>query len=234
MNKLKNVLLGLSVIAVMAGWPAGVAAAKQASSPKVEYYPHQQVAAAFAKGTTLTQGRSGHAIYQVMTARRDRPGEVEVHKLDTDIYYVVKGTATFVMQSTRRRMRPGASRFRVARHIILARRTSSSSLTVCPTGLRPCSLPFTIWSSKFDSFSDRFGKSWISEAGRIGEPFGSILTGPCGRLPVTVLSAGRAEVPLTRRYRAGAVCLPFRKRSRKACEAHAGNNLIASKSAIHR
>jgi len=96
MNKLKNVLLGLSVIAVLMGWPAGVIAAKQASSPKVEYYPHEQVAAAFAKGTTLAQGSSGRAIYQVMTARRDRSGEVEVHRLDTDIVYVLKGTATFV------------------------------------------------------------------------------------------------------------------------------------------
>jgi len=100
MNKLKNVLLGLSVIAVLMGWPAGMNAAQPASSPKVEYYPHAQVAAAFAKGETLAEGSSGRAIYQVMTARRDRSGEVEVHKLDTDIVYVLKGTATFVTGGT--------------------------------------------------------------------------------------------------------------------------------------
>lgn len=100
MNKLKNALLGLSVIAVMMSWPAGVAAARQGSSAKVEYYPHEQVAAAFAKGETLTQGSSGHAIYRVLTARRDRAGEVEIHRLDTDIVYVLKGTATFVTGGT--------------------------------------------------------------------------------------------------------------------------------------
>jgi len=100
MNVLKYVLLGLSVIAVMMAWPAGVRAAKQASSPKVEYYPHQQVAAAFAKGGTLSEGKSGRAIYTVMTAQREGPGEVEVHKLDTDIFYIVKGTATFVTGGT--------------------------------------------------------------------------------------------------------------------------------------
>ena len=100
MNTLKNTLIGLSVIAVMMVWPVAVNAAQQASSAKVEYYPHQQVAAAFAKGETLTQGTSGQAVYRVLTARRDRPGQVEVHKLDTDIVYVLKGTATFVTGGT--------------------------------------------------------------------------------------------------------------------------------------
>lgn len=96
MNILKNWLLELSVIAVMMAWPIGVAAAGQGSSPKVEYYPHSQVAAAFAKGETLTQGSSGHAIYRVLTAQREHAGEVELHRLDTDIMYIVEGTATFV------------------------------------------------------------------------------------------------------------------------------------------
>lgn len=93
MNKLRNGLLGLSIIAVL---PIGVAAAGQAASAKAEYYPHEQVAAAFAKGGALAQGKSGQAVYQVLTAKRDGPGEVEVHGLDTDIVYVLKGTATFV------------------------------------------------------------------------------------------------------------------------------------------
>jgi len=96
MNTFKNTLLGLCAIAVMTGWAVSGAAAQEAPSPKVLYYPHQQVAAAFSKGTTLVKGSAGHAVYQVMTARRDGPGEVEVHSLDTDIFYVIKGTATFV------------------------------------------------------------------------------------------------------------------------------------------
>lgn len=96
MNTLKSALLGFSLIAIMMAWPIGVTAGQQDSPPKVQYYPRQQVATAFAKGETLTQGRSGLAIYRVLTARRDRPGKVEVHSLDTDIVYVVQGTATFV------------------------------------------------------------------------------------------------------------------------------------------
>jgi mannose-6-phosphate isomerase-like protein (cupin superfamily) len=100
MNNLKNTILALSVMTAMMVWPAAVAAAAQGSLPKVEYYPHAQVAAAFAKGEMLTQGISGHGVYKVLTARRDGPGEVEVHRLDTDIVYVLKGTATFVTGGT--------------------------------------------------------------------------------------------------------------------------------------
>ena len=96
MKTLMNALIGLPVIAFMMAWPMGAAAGQQGSSGKVEYYPHQQVAAAFAKGQKLLQASSGRAVYQVFTARRDGPGEVELHTLDTDIVYVVKGTATFV------------------------------------------------------------------------------------------------------------------------------------------
>lgn len=100
MSRLKDVFVGLFVIAAIVGCSVVVNAAQQASSAKVKYYPHEQVAAAFAKGEALTQGSSGHAIYKVLTARRDKPGEVEVHRLDTDIMYVLKGTATFVTGGT--------------------------------------------------------------------------------------------------------------------------------------
>ena len=96
MNTLKNAFLGLSIMAVMMGSAAAVNAGQKESSSKVQYYPQQQVAAAFAKGEKLVEGSAGHAVYQILTARRDGPGEVEVHALDTDIIYIIKGTATFV------------------------------------------------------------------------------------------------------------------------------------------
>lgn len=96
MNTIKNAFLGLCVMAVTVGCAATASAAQQDSSPKVQYYPHQQVTAAFAKGGTLTEGSSGGGVYKVMTAHREGPGEVEVHALDTDVFYVVKGSATFV------------------------------------------------------------------------------------------------------------------------------------------
>lgn len=96
MNTLKNALLGLCVMTVTIGFAALANAAQKGPSTKVQYYPHQQVAEAFAKGAHLVEGNSGHAVYQVLTARRDGPGEVEVHSLDTDVFYVLKGSATFV------------------------------------------------------------------------------------------------------------------------------------------
>jgi quercetin dioxygenase-like cupin family protein len=58
------------------------------------YFGHGQVAAGFAKGGYLVP--RGNRNFAVMTARRDKAGEVELHQRDTDIIYVVDGTATFV------------------------------------------------------------------------------------------------------------------------------------------
>ncbi|MGH9344018.1 MAG: cupin domain-containing protein [Terriglobia bacterium] len=58
------------------------------------YFSHQQVAAGFAKGGYLHPPGGGN--YGVMTARRDKAGEVELHTRDTDVIYVVDGSAAFV------------------------------------------------------------------------------------------------------------------------------------------
>jgi glc operon protein GlcG len=50
------------------------------------------VNAAFAKNGTLFEA-SG---FKVNASRRDGPGQAELHEKDTDVFYVVKGTATFV------------------------------------------------------------------------------------------------------------------------------------------
>lgn len=96
MNKLKNALMVLYVFALIVSCAVQVTAAQKMPSAKVQYYPHQQIAAGFAKGEKLVEDHAGHAVYQVFTARRDKAGEVELHTLDTDIFYVVKGSATFV------------------------------------------------------------------------------------------------------------------------------------------
>jgi mannose-6-phosphate isomerase-like protein (cupin superfamily) len=96
MNTSKISLMVSCVFAVMVACAVEVGAAQKNSSAKVQYYPHQQIAAGFAKGEKLVEGSAGHAVYQVLTARRDGPGEVELHTLDTDIFYVVKGSSTFV------------------------------------------------------------------------------------------------------------------------------------------
>lgn len=62
-------------------------------SAEVMFFSQDQVAESFLKGGTLQNGVN----YKVMTAKRDVPGEVEIHTRDTDVFYVVAGTATIVV-----------------------------------------------------------------------------------------------------------------------------------------
>ena len=96
MDTLSHAFWGFSIIAVIMVCAIKVSGAQEPSSSKVQYYPHQQVAAAFAKGEKLVEGKAGNAVYQVFTAHRDGPGEVELHTKDTDIFYILEGKATFV------------------------------------------------------------------------------------------------------------------------------------------
>lgn len=82
---------------------AGAAAAKEfAADPvmisplPVSYFPKDQTEAAFAKGDILFDGDHGGRNYMVHASRRDGPGMVEVHTKDTDVLYVLKGSATVV------------------------------------------------------------------------------------------------------------------------------------------
>ncbi len=58
----------------------------------VTYMPAAEVAAAFATGAPLVETEA----YKVHASRREAPGQGEVHDRDTDIIYVLEGTATFV------------------------------------------------------------------------------------------------------------------------------------------
>lgn len=70
--------------------------AQSTATSGVTYIPAARVDAGFAKGAVLAD----HGTYQVHASRRDTPGEVEVHAKDTDIIYVLEGTATFVTGGT--------------------------------------------------------------------------------------------------------------------------------------
>ena len=52
----------------------------------------ERVREAFAKGAPLLE----NALYKIHASRRDAPGQAEVHERDTDILYVLEGTATLV------------------------------------------------------------------------------------------------------------------------------------------
>lgn len=61
----------------------------------VHAWSHDQVAAAFAKGAVLYDG-DGNRNYMVHASRREGPGMAEVHAKDTDIIYVLGGSARLV------------------------------------------------------------------------------------------------------------------------------------------
>ena len=64
----------------------------------VHYFTRDQVAASFAKGAVLLDGTGRN--YMVHTSRRATPGQAEIHTRDTDIIYVVEGSATLVTGGT--------------------------------------------------------------------------------------------------------------------------------------
>jgi uncharacterized protein GlcG (DUF336 family)/mannose-6-phosphate isomerase-like protein (cupin superfamily) len=70
----------------------------------VSYFDAKTVAAAFAKGAVLVDDGSNmmHAArnYMVHASHREGPGLAEIHELDTDIMYVLEGTATLVTGGT--------------------------------------------------------------------------------------------------------------------------------------
>jgi glc operon protein GlcG len=65
-----------------------------ATKSPVLFFDASQVNASFSKGAVLLDGTDRN--YMVHTSRRDKPGQAEIHTLDTDIIYVLQGTATFV------------------------------------------------------------------------------------------------------------------------------------------
>ena len=76
----------------------------------------------------LFAGGSGNANYRVRASRHDDPTLVEIHTLDTDIFYVTSGTATFIAGGTGVDMKPtSATELRGtainARPIIIAKAT---------------------------------------------------------------------------------------------------------------
>jgi glc operon protein GlcG len=58
----------------------------------VEYFDAKSVAAAFRKGEPLVE----QGAFKVNASRRDAAGEAELHATETDIFYVLDGSAVFV------------------------------------------------------------------------------------------------------------------------------------------
>jgi glc operon protein GlcG len=69
-----------------------------ARKPTVMIFDAKQVSTSFSTGAVLLDGSNRN--YMVHTSRRDKPGLAEIHTLDTDIIYVMEGTATLVTGGT--------------------------------------------------------------------------------------------------------------------------------------
>ncbi len=89
----------LTVDVALAKIAGGALTASSTTSLPVLYFDTAQVAAAFDRGAVVLGEEPGRN-YQVHASRREKAGEVEVHLLDTDIFYVLRGTATFVTGGT--------------------------------------------------------------------------------------------------------------------------------------
>lgn len=64
----------------------------------VLFFNSSQVTTSFSNGAVLLDGSNRN--YMVHTSKRDKPGQAEIHTLDTDIIYVIQGSATFVTGGT--------------------------------------------------------------------------------------------------------------------------------------
>jgi mannose-6-phosphate isomerase-like protein (cupin superfamily) len=73
-----------------------IAFTASASTTDVTHIPGARTTAAFEKGAPLIET----ATYKVHASRRNEPGLAEVHQTDTDILYVLEGTALLVTGGT--------------------------------------------------------------------------------------------------------------------------------------
>ena len=83
----KTFLAALGAVVCLNAAPAG-----ESTAPVVIHIDHEKVAAAFAKGGSLLQTNN----FKIQAGRRQAPGIVELHERDTDIFYILEGSATFV------------------------------------------------------------------------------------------------------------------------------------------
>lgn len=74
--------------------PTPAAAPASSTDDAVKYLSNADVKAAFDKGAVMVPGDGRN--YKVIGGKHDTPGKAELHTRDTDVFYIVDGTATFV------------------------------------------------------------------------------------------------------------------------------------------
>lgn len=82
----------LATMGILALLLAGQAGTQASLNHNVTFIPASRVTAAFAKGEPLVENE----LHKVHASRREAPGLAEVHLRDTDIIYVLEGSATLL------------------------------------------------------------------------------------------------------------------------------------------
>lgn len=91
---LEVLLVAFFTIVVMLPARTANSQAGAGGSDGVQYFDHQTAEATAWKRSPLFPMGSGN--YSVITAKRKEPGLVEIHTRDTDVMYIIEGSATFV------------------------------------------------------------------------------------------------------------------------------------------
>ena len=91
----------LITLAAMTALPSRALLA-QADDSKVTFLRHDEVSAAFVRGMPLIEVGD----YKIHASRREGAGMAEIHTRDTDIAYVLQGSATLVTGGTALDVKP--------------------------------------------------------------------------------------------------------------------------------
>ena len=125
--------LTLVPIALVSFICSAVAAETNSTSEGIIHLKNEAVAAAFVKGGPLITTNN----FKVQAGHRVEPGEVELHEHETDIFYVLEGSAKFVTGGTivePKTVSPGQIRGREIRGGT-ERSLSKGDIIVIPTGV---------------------------------------------------------------------------------------------------
>jgi len=89
-------VMRISIAALLLIAAAAAVPSAQQPAPLVTYVDAAKVTESFAKGGPLANGSD----FTASIAKRTAAGQVEVHVKETDIFYIVDGSATFVTGGT--------------------------------------------------------------------------------------------------------------------------------------
>jgi mannose-6-phosphate isomerase-like protein (cupin superfamily) len=90
MKSITKSILALSIAVGIVGF--AYAAVPSQPTQAVTFIPHEKMDATFKVGGMVLETNN----YRIMAGRRGGPGTVEIHEKDTDVFYILDGTATFV------------------------------------------------------------------------------------------------------------------------------------------